>query len=104
MKRSRVESGKKRSIAELWARMKDISPYTNLSKFMLKVMALPQSTASVERTVSKISLNKTDSKNEWRLVKTSEMYPCNFKVDGQVVELYGSARTKYMPRHSAEER
>eukprot|EP00112_Aurelia_sp_Birch-Aquarium-sp1_P023358 Seg693.3 transcript_id=Seg693.3/GoldUCD/mRNA.D3Y31 product="hypothetical protein" protein_id=Seg693.3/GoldUCD/D3Y31 len=49
----------KKEIVEFWQGMQRIPAYINLAKFMLEVTALPQSTAEVERTFSKVNANKT---------------------------------------------
>ena len=77
---------------------------------MLEVTALPQSTAAVERTFSKISNNKTKLRNALSvhtveaIVRTSDYFSTNFDVDDKLVGLYSKARGKYMERYNAKER
>ena len=78
--------------------------------FMHEVTALPQSTAAVERTFSKISNNKIKIGNALSvriveaIVRTSDYFSTNFDVDDKLVGLYSKTRGKYMERYNAEER
>ena len=53
----------KEEIVEFWQGMQRIPAYINVASFMLEVTALPQSTAEVERTFSKVNANKTKLRN-----------------------------------------
>ena len=100
----------KKSIEIFWKSTSEIDTYKDLGLFMLEVTALPQSTAAVERTFSKISSNKTKLRNALSLrtveaiVRTSDYFSVNFDVDDKLVALYSKARGKYMERYNAEER
>ena len=54
---------KKKSIIEFWTSMMGLEEYQKLARFMLEITALPQSTAEVERTFSKLNNNKTKLPN-----------------------------------------
>ena len=100
----------KKSIEIVWKSISEIDTYKDLGLFMLEVTALPQSTAAVERTFSKVSNNKTKLRNALSvrtveaIVRTSDYFSTNFDVDDKLVGLYSKARGKYMERYNAEER
>ena len=100
----------KKSIEIFWKSISEIDTYKDLGLFMLEVTALPQSTAAVERTFSKINNNKTKLRNALSvqqvetIVRTSDCFSTNFDVDDKLVGLYSKARGTYMERYNAEER
>ena len=53
----------KKNIVEFWQSMLALPEYQDLARFMLEITALPQSTAEVERTFSKVNNNKTKLRN-----------------------------------------
>ena len=73
---------------------------------MLEVAALPQSTAAVERTFSKINNNKTKLRNGLAIttieaiVKVSERFKKNFEIDERLASLHSNARGAYMQRYT----
>ena len=77
---------------------------------MLEIIALPQSTAEVERTFSKVNANKTKLRNALSvyalqgILQTSESYPANFEINERLKVLHRNARPSYMPRFHEEER
>ena len=48
-----------KEVIELWQSMGVAMEYQALANFILEIMALPQSTAEVERTFSEVNNNKT---------------------------------------------
>ena len=91
-----------KSIEIFWKSISEIDTYKDLGLFMLEVTALPQSTAAVERTFSKISNNKTKLRNALSvqqvetIVRTSDYFSKNFDVDDKLVGLYCKVRGTYM--------
>ena len=81
---------------DFWKAMADIEPYKELATFMLEITALPQSTAVVERTFSKLN-NKTKLRNALGVctmeatVKVSEEFPSNFDSNKRLAELHSKA-------------
>lgn len=80
-----------------------------LSRFMLESTALPQSTAEVEHSFSKMNNNKTKLQNAQAvrmleaIIKSSEAYPSNFEVNEKLTSLHSNACKSYMERYSEEE-
>ena len=78
-----------KSIEIFWKSISEIDTYKDFGLFMLKVTALPQSTAAVERAFSKISNNKTKLLNALSvrtveaIVRTSDYFSTNFDFDDQ---------------------
>ena len=76
---------------------------------MLKLTALPQSTAEVERTFSKLNNNKTKLRNKLSvktleaILKTSERFPSNFVMTPSLIKLYSNARTRYFAKYTEDE-
>ena len=89
--------------------MKQLQEYESLALFMLNVTALPQSTAAVERTFSKININKTKLRNCLAvntlesIVKVSKKFTTNFDIDEHHVRLHANARNSYMQRYTQKE-
>jgi hypothetical protein len=99
-----------KSINEFWKGMLVIPEYKDLARFMLEITALPQSTAEVERTFSKVNNNKTRLRNALAVrtleavIKSSEAYPTNFEVNEKLANLHSKARKSYMERFSEQDR
>ena len=66
---------------EFWEGMVVCPEYETLGKFITQVMGLPQSTAEVKRTFSKVNANKTKLRNCLSvrtlegILKTAENFP-----------------------------
>ena len=81
-----------------------------MAKFTLEIIALPQRTAEVERTFSKVNANKTKLRNALSvytlqgILQTSESYPANFEINERLKVLHRNARLSYMSRFHDEER
>ena len=79
--------------------------YKELGLFVMNVLALPQSTAGVERTFSKVTLNKTKLRNSLHIstlesiLVTSENFKENFESDNKLKTLHGQARNKYFSKY-----
>jgi len=92
------------SLEQFWLAMSNIDSYTSLAEFVLNVTALPQSTAVVERTFSKINLNKTKHRNRLQtnileaICKAKDWFPENFNVTTRLAHLHGKARNSYMEK------
>ena len=77
---------------------------------MLEVTALPQSTAEVERTFSKVNANKTKLRSRLAvqtmeaMLKCSKTFPSTFEVDRRMVHLHGEARRNYMAKYTDDDR
>ena len=99
-----------KSIIEFWQAMLEIPEYKDLARFMLEITALPQSTAEVERTFSKVNNNKTRLRNALAvrtleaILKSSEAYPTNFEVNEKLADLHSKARKNYMERFTEQDR
>ena len=98
-------------IEEFWRTIGKMESYSNLGQFMLEVTALPQSTAAVERTFSKMNCNKTKLRNRRLTVRTleavirvSESFPGCFEVSDRISSLYSNARRLYMERYDTADR
>ena len=95
---------------EFWKAMADIEPYKQLATFLLEITALPQSTAVVERTFSKLNNNKTKLRNALgvctteAIVKVSEEFPSNFDSNKRLAELHSKTRASYMRKYNEQER
>ena len=69
---------------------------------MLEIIALPQSTAEVERTFSKVNANKTKLRNALSvytlqgILQTSEYFPANFEMNERLKVLHRNARSSYI--------
>ena len=89
--------------------MKQFQEYESLALFMLNVTALPQSTAAVENTFSKININKTKFRNCLAvnmlesIVKVSEKFTTKFDIDEHHARLHANARNSYMQRYTQKE-
>ena len=98
-----------RSIVEFWKHLKGVPSYQETATFMLKLTALPQSTAEVERTFSKLNNNKTKLRNKLSvktleaILKTSERFPSNFVMTPSLIKLYSNARTRYFAKYTESE-
>ena len=98
------------SLEQFWLAMSNIDFYASLAKLVLNITALPQSTAVVERTFSKINLNKTKLRNGLEIstleaiCKVSEWFSENFNVTTKLAHLHGKARNSYMEKYSSVDR
>ena len=97
-------------IEDFWNAMNRLEPYRTLASHILHVTALPQSSAVVERTFSKINSNKTKLRNCLgiktleAILKVSDNFPDNFPVTHLLAHLYGKARKSYMEKYSEGDR
>ena len=99
-----------KEIVKFWQGMQRIPAYVNVASFMLEVTALPQSTAEVKRTFSKVNANKTKLRSSLSvstlqgILRSNEHFPSTFAVDARLTALHGNARLSYMARFQEEER
>lgn len=99
----------KTPIVEFWQCQRRLPEYEALGRFMLQITSLPQSTAEVERTFSKLNANKTKLRNSLAvrtleaIIKTAENYPSEVVVNGRLAHLYSHARKNYMDKHTETE-
>ncbi|CAK8676915.1 unnamed protein product [Clavelina lepadiformis] len=99
-----------KSFKNFWLAMSNIDSYRTLATFVLHIAALPQSTAVVERTFSKLNLNKTKLRNNLgvntleAIIKVSEKFSDNFDVTPRLARLHANARRSYMNKYSADDR
>lgn len=99
-----------KSIEEFWRAISKITTYEDLGQFMLQITALPQSTAAVERTFSKVNNNKTKLRSRLAvrtieaIVRVSERFSTNFEIDEKMANLFSKARSSYMDRYNQSER
>ena len=76
---------------------------------MFEITALPQSTAEVERTFSKVN-NKIKLQNALAvhtleaIIKSNQAYPTNFEVNERLTNLHSKARKCYMERYTEQDR
>ena len=83
---------------EFWKAISKIESYEALGNFMFEITALPQSTAVVERTFSKINCNKTKLRNRLAvrtidpIIRVGEGFPGCFEVSARLSSLCSSAR------------
>ena len=79
----------------------------HLTKMMLKITALPQSAAEVERIFSTVNKNKTKLRNRLAIVtleaiiKTSKSRAVNFDINQRLRHLHSKARELYLRKYSA---
>ena len=98
------------SLEQFWLATSNIDSYASLAKFVLNITALPQSTAVVKRTFSKINLNKTKLRNRLEIstleaiCKVSEWFSENFNVTTRLAHFHGKARNSYMEKYSSVDR
>ena len=84
---------------DFWKFVGKAEAYKDLGDFLIQITALPQSTACVERTFSKINNNKTKLRNKLAIsikkaiVKVSEHFPTNFEVDNQLATSHANTRS-----------
>ena len=94
-----------KTMEEFYGHLVTIDCYKELGLFVMNVLALPQSTAGVERTFSKVTLNKTKLRNSLRIstlesiLVTSENFKENFESDNKLKTLHGQARNKYFSEY-----
>ena len=94
------------SVEEFWKMVSGIPANSNIAALILAVLSLPQSTAEVERTFSKLNNNKTKLRNSLAvttleaIIGCSEAYKENFEPNPRLVTLHGTARQRYMARFS----
>ena len=97
-------------LIQFWQRLSVIDSYKELGQFIIQITALPQSTAAVERTFSKVNNNKTKLRNSLAvrtveaIVKVSEAFPTNFPVSARLTALHSKARSAYMERYTEKQR
>jgi len=95
---------------DFWKGMHGLSEYRDLALFMLQITALPQSTAAVDHTFSKINNNKTKLRNNLAvstiesIVKVSEKFKESFEIDEHLVHLHDKVRNSYMQKYSETDR
>eukprot|EP00794_Sanderia_malayensis_P014780 gene14780-16316_t len=100
---------KEAKIESFWKSVSEMESYEALGNFMLQITALPQSTAVVERTFSKINNNKTKLRNRLAvrtieaLIKVDEGFPSSFDISARLSSLYSNARGSYMERYNKSE-
>ncbi|XP_071959023.1 uncharacterized protein [Antedon mediterranea] len=93
-------------ITAFWLHVSEEDSYKSLGEFACQLLALPHSTATVERVFSKVSLNKTKCRNRLGLVTleavltTSQCFKGNFVSDPTLFELYSKAFYSYKARFS----
>ena len=72
---------------------------------MLQMTSLPQSTAEVEKTFSRLNANKTKLRNSLAIhtleaiIKTTETFPSQVDVNPRLAHLYTNARKSYMDKY-----
>ena len=94
-----------KTMEEFYGHLVTIDCYKELGLFVMNVLALPQSTAGVERTFSKVTLNKTKLRNSLHIstlesiLVTSENFKENFESDNKLKTLHGQARNKYFSKY-----
>ena len=97
----------KYSVESFWKKMSEVPAYNNISTFILVVLSLPQSTAGVERTFSKLNNDKTNLRNSLAVttleatIDCSETFKDTSDPNPRLVSLYGSARQRYMSKFEA---
>ncbi len=79
--------------------MLGLQEYHELARFMLEITALPQSTAEVEHTFSKVNNNKTKLRNTVAvrtvegIIKSSEAFTSNFEINARLhARLHGPTK------------
>jgi len=98
------------NVLDFWKGMHGLSEYRDLALFMLQITALPQSTAAVDHTFSKINNNKTKLRNNLAvstiesIVKVSEKFKESFEIDEHLVHLHDKVRNSYMQKYSETDR
>ncbi|KAK4315487.1 hypothetical protein Pmani_013402 [Petrolisthes manimaculis] len=96
-------------IVEFWQGMSRLPEYEDVTIFMLQMTALPQSTAEVERTFSKLNANKTKLRNSLAvqtleaIIKTAETFPSQVDVNARLAHLHSNARKRYMEKYTEQE-
>lgn len=99
-----------KSIVEFWQSLNRLPEYEDVAFFMLQMTSLPQSTAEVERTFSKVNANKTKLRSCLSvrtleaIIKTAETFPSHVDVNARLTHLYTNARKTYMERYTEVER
>ena len=94
-----------KTMEEFYGHLVTIDCYKELGLFVMNVLALPQSTAGVERTFSKVTLNKTKLRNSLHIstlesiLVTSENFKENFESDNKLKTLHGQAGNKYFSKY-----
>ena len=76
---------------------------------MLQIISLPQSTAEVERTFSKLNANKTKLRSFLSvrtleaIIQTAETFPTHVDVNARLTHLYTNARKAYIEKYTENE-
>ena len=79
-------------------------------RYRIALPAIPQSTAEVERTFSKVNANKTKLRSSLSvytlqvILRANEYFPSSFAVNARLTALHGNARSSYMSRFPEAER
>lgn len=93
-------------IVEFWKSLSRLREYEDVAIFMLQMTSLPQSTADVERTFSKLNANKTKLRSCLAvrtleaIIKTAETFPLRVDINTRLNHLYTNARNKYMEKYT----
>ena len=92
-------------VTEFWQSMRAVMEHQALANFILEMMALPQSTAGVERTFSKVNNNKIRLRNSLSvctaesIVKVSEHFKGNFKINDRLAHLHRNAQKVHFEKY-----
>lgn len=93
-------------IVEFWKSLSRLREYEDVAIFMLQMTSLPQSTADVERTFSKLNAYKTKLRSCLAvrtleaIIKTAETFPLRVDINTRLNHLYTNARNKYMEKYT----
>ena len=88
-----------KTMEEFYGHLVTIDCYKELGLFVMNVLALPQSTAGVERTFSKVTPNKSKLRNSLHIstlesiLVTSENFKENFESDNKLKTLLDKLAT-----------
>ena len=92
-------------VEDFWQSLTKVDCYRSLARFVLEISSFPQSTAAVERTFSKLTLNKTKIRNRLSvntleaIIKVTEKFPNGFDVNPRLHHLHDTARKNYMKKY-----
>ena len=98
-----------KEIVAFWQGIYLLPEYCDLTSFMLEVTALPQSTAEVERTFSKVNGTKTEVGSRLAvqtmeaMLKCSKTFPSTFEVDQRMVHLHGESKRNHMAKYTDDD-
>ena len=91
---------------DFWQSFTKVDCFRSQDRFVLEISSLPPSTAAVERTFSKLNLNKTKIRNRFSvntleaIIKLTEIFPNNFDVNPRLHHPNDTARKIYMKKYS----